>query len=128
MNKIRLTAITTSLLISVALSLPSPAVAAPTPGGLERCPVGYICLFENSNGTGRFWHFASGSKNLKKQHFNDQASFIWNRSSLDFELFNSLYCRDWGGYLTVHPGGWDNLALAFDGDWNDRISSLCVVD
>src|SRR4051794_325061 len=60
----------------------SPASAAT---GWDRCPRGYMCVFENANGGGHYAYFAAGASNLANPIggfvFNDKISSVWNRGT-----------------------------------------------
>lgn len=78
------------------LAVSAPAHASPslgdsgtvrTPGGSERCPAGYLCLFDGADGVGTMAYFRTGSPNLAMQNLDKAASSEWNRSAADFILY-----------------------------------------
>ncbi|MGW4527342.1 peptidase inhibitor family I36 protein [Amycolatopsis sp. NPDC004378] len=73
----------------VSLAIPSPAYAGTA--DLHDCPDDYFCVWEESNATGHFAKFQTGSPDLAKainNHvFNDRISYAWNRTTRLWCLF-----------------------------------------
>jgi hypothetical protein len=67
-------------------------------GGWDRCPNGYLCLFDGYDGGGTFAYFRTGSPNLAAQRINKAASSMWNRSPWHFVLYEGY------GYTGRHNG------------------------
>lgn len=88
--KVRMTSLRRSLLIPllvisalIPLNLSS-ARNAEAATGWDRCPRGYLCVFENPNGEGHFAYFYKGAIDLTKPIggfvFNDRISSVWSRT------------------------------------------------
>ena len=90
-----------------------------------RCQPGNFCLFEHADATGRIVELQVGAKRLSYFDFDNEASYVWNRTSHRFCLHerNSY----WGARLFYDPGVVDNLADG-GGWWNDRASSAVRCD
>ena len=85
-----------------------------------RCQPGNFCLFEHADATGRFVTLQVGSKRFSYFDFDNEASYVWNRTSHRFCLYEKNSYR--GARLFYDPGARDNLADG-DGWWNDTASS-----
>ncbi|MGH8933056.1 MAG: peptidase inhibitor family I36 protein [Egibacteraceae bacterium] len=97
--------------------------AAALPAGAQdgQCPVGEICLFEDSNHSGdENGSFRTGSDDLTTSPpINDKASSYWNRSDRPFCLYEDVG-YDGDIIQRVLPGESKNLY----GPSNDKVSSL----
>ncbi|MGH3426764.1 MAG: peptidase inhibitor family I36 protein [Mycobacteriales bacterium] len=72
-------------------------------GGYERCPAGFVCIFDGPNGTGKMAYFDQGSPDLRLQSLDDQVSSWWNRSGRPFYVFDG-YNGDISIFLFGGPG------------------------
>ncbi|HEX3732597.1 MAG TPA: peptidase inhibitor family I36 protein [Mycobacteriales bacterium] len=72
-------------------------------GGYERCPAGYVCIFDGSEGTGKMAYFDQGSSDLRLQSLDNQVSSWWNRSGRAFYVFDG-YNGDTSIFLFGAPG------------------------
>lgn len=67
------------------------AVAASTTAhaatGYDRCPSGYMCLFDLNDGQGAMAWFANGSPDLRGQGFDNRTNSVWNRTGSSFRLY-----------------------------------------
>ncbi|MEU1877756.1 peptidase inhibitor family I36 protein [Streptosporangium sp. NPDC020072] len=85
----------------------------------DNCPEGYVCLYGDTYGRGRYSNTPGTEKANVGAFINDLTSSIWNRT-------NDAVCfyehTNWGGrtLIGVGPGEWvDNVGVAA----NDKISS-----
>lgn len=88
----------------------------------DACPQGEFCLFENTDGAGRYATFKNGHKYLDQMGFEDKASSVWNR------YVNPICLYEHGGYggrsIIIKKGGKGNLNGTVNGFyWNDKVSS-----
>lgn len=117
-----------------AISSPSTTSLAMQGKGFDRCPDGAFCLFEHSDGTGKFvWFTRGGHKKLQDigGGFNDMASAVWNRSPNIWCIYEH---NGRGGASTpyypwrppaYYRGQIDNLSDE-GGWWNERASSALL--
>ncbi|ADB34148.1 hypothetical protein Kfla_5132 [Kribbella flavida DSM 17836] len=94
-------------------------------GGYERCPDGYICLFQWRNGTGPMAWFKYQSPDLRQQGMNDTVSSVWNRTPCQWVMFEGLNYTGWHEYFFINEGyvTWPG------GHWSgveDNVSSLRI--
>lgn len=93
--------------------------------GTARCNPGYFCLFEHANVSGRIVMLQGGAKRLSHFRFNDEASYVFNRTSHRWCLYENDNYK--GAVVRFGPGAQDNLANG-GGWWNDRASSAVKCD
>jgi hypothetical protein len=113
-----------SIVLGIATS--SPASAAT---GWDRCPRGYLCVFEDANGLGHYAYFAGGASNLANPIggfvFNDKISSVWNNTTQpDGWCFytNSGFTTP----LFLMRGNNKNRTNLISGH-NDKVSSLHIL-
>jgi hypothetical protein len=88
-------------LAPLALSAPAGA-AAP----FDRCPAGHLCLYSESDGTGRVAAFRWGSPDLAHQNLLNPLS-AWNRTNRNYCLYTNA---NYDNHVdTIHPGHKDGL-------------------
>lgn len=92
------------------------AVSCPTSGG------GYICWFENSNGTGllestRVSLIERSRCRTLGTYSTNRTSYIKNTSAELFHVYNGTTCSDTPGTI------WPNSEGPMNSTWNDVISS-----
>jgi hypothetical protein len=91
-------------------------------GGPERCPNGYVCLFDGANGTGKMAYFKQGSQNLGLQGMDNMTSSWMNRSGVTFNGYDG-YGSNPGRYVFGSDGAHSGLFNLF-GSEDNTMSSL----
>lgn len=107
------------LVSSVVLSEGTASAAT----GWNRCPNGYLCLFDGANGTGTMGYFKKGSPNLAGQRLDNRVSSVWNRSGDYFDAYDGYRCEDSENWLITSWGGQYNLSAE---GGNNRWSSVWI--
>jgi hypothetical protein len=110
------------IVAALALALGVVAIPSGAQAALPACPSGYICFYENSDGTGLLSStqaaFIPRSICQKMTTYEtNRTSYIYNHSSSSFVVYNGTTCSDTPG--TIYP----NSAAAMNSQWNDVISS-----
>ncbi|WP_254126634.1 peptidase inhibitor family I36 protein [Amycolatopsis sp. CA-230715] len=99
----------------IASGQESGVVDARVAGGWDRCPAGFICLFDFCDGQGKMAYFKWRSPDLRAQGMNDMTSAVWNRADADFDLYEGynytgLHSRfDRGMRVNLSWWGGDNF-------------------
>lgn len=112
------------------VAAPAVALAAIVGGGLAAaptasaantdCPDFYICIFENSNYTGRWIGVHQGYDNPNVGDFmNDRTTSIINNTNEQYRLFTDSNYRG-----SVFVSGYRTQVSNVGPDWNDRITSF----
>lgn len=121
-------AVTTAAAAAMAFAVAAPAQAAPNAmgvvtaaGGYERCPNGYVCLFDGANGTGKMAYFQSGSQNLGLNGMDNMTSSWWNRSGRTFNGYDGYNGQ---GRYVFGSGGSYNQQYNLYGSEDNTMSSL----
>ena len=105
-------------------------VATPAQAALSDCNSGRFCIFQYSNGTGLYAKFTEGTDNLGSSkvfggRMNDKASYVWNRTSTPWCVYQH---KDEGGHsMMVGSGRKGNLLVKDPRDgftWDNRVSSV----
>jgi hypothetical protein len=105
------TACATAALVSAA---PAQAQAA-----WAECYSGYVCLYGDTNGQGRYLNTAGPTNRNVGSRMNDLTTSIWNRTSYTVCFYD--HADTWGSELIrLGPGGWTNNVGSAA---NDRITS-----
>jgi hypothetical protein len=105
-------ACTTAALVSAT---PAQAKAA----AWAECYSGYVCLYGDINGEGRYSNVAGPTNANVGSRMNDLTSSIWNRTSYTVCFYNDINASG-PELLRLGPGGWTgNVGSAA----NDKISS-----
>lgn len=112
-----------SLLAVVLAAIAGFGVASPARAAAVSCSSGYICFFENSDGTGLLEaiqvSFIQRSVCRKLGTYStNRTSYIANRSPELFHVYNGTTCSD----STVGTI-WPNSSGPMNSTWNDVISS-----
>lgn len=86
-------------------------------GGYNRCPNGYLCLFDGFGGQGAMAYFKWGSPNLAAQGFDNRTSSLWSRTSGFWNLYDLPNYRN---HLSGISGGpWNENSFC-----NNKTSSV----
>lgn len=109
------------LVVLVAI-LSGVGVSSPAAQAAVSCSSGYICFFENSNGTGLLESTAVSIIPRSRcialgTNQTNRTSYIANRSSELFFVHDGRTCSDASGTI------WPNSSGPMTGVWNDSISS-----
>jgi hypothetical protein len=116
----------TACFVAIDLAL-LPTFLKPALAQWNRCPPGYVCLFQGADYNGSYYQFQSGSAdfrnlpcdNCSKGDFNDDTSSWFNNSSVKFCMYTA---KDYDGIKTpLAPGQYDNYV---GDELNDTASSL----
>ncbi|WP_433157950.1 peptidase inhibitor family I36 protein [Kribbella sp. CA-247076] len=95
-------------------------------GGYERCPAGYLCIFEWRDGTGPMAYFKSGSPDLRQQGMNDSVSSIWNRTDCFWSLYEGLNYTGWRiHYLPNDQFSWPGWQDGYEDNMSSLRLELC---
>ncbi|MEU1737395.1 peptidase inhibitor family I36 protein [Streptosporangium sp. NPDC020145] len=85
----------------------------------DACPAGYVCLYGDTYGRGRYSNAPGTERANVGSHINDLTSSIWNRTDTYVCFYEH---SDYGGrrLIGVNPNSWvDNVGSSA----NDKISS-----
>ncbi len=120
-----------AVVVAASLAAGTFAIGIPTArADWDDCEKGSFCVFEHTNGSGRFIGFDEGTDDLGDREvfggrMNDKTSAVWNRDVDPWCIFEH---EDRGGhYVMVRPGykGRINHLRSRDGfRWNDKVSSV----
>ncbi|MER7111684.1 peptidase inhibitor family I36 protein [Streptomyces sp. NPDC000229] len=97
------------------------ATPADAAGGFERCPDGYMCIFDNRDSTGTMAWFRTGSPALAQQGMDDRASAFYNRTGREWNTYDGKNHQDPLIYIRSGTGG-SMIAELYD----NQMSSLRV--
>lgn len=95
-----------------------PASAAP--GGYERCPDGWYCLFSGPDGTGTMARFTVRSPDLADQYIDNDAESEWNRTGTGALYYTATHFQGENGYSPAGHQG------PLGDDWTNIPSSITV--
>jgi hypothetical protein len=90
-----------------------------------QCPVGYLCVWTDANGQGRFAQFRSGSRfidEISGYNFDNKISSLKNRTDQYWCVYDDV--NYYNPKLEIWPQ--ENIARLSSVGWNDRISSLRI--
>ncbi|WP_409494754.1 peptidase inhibitor family I36 protein [Amycolatopsis sp. cmx-11-12] len=92
-------------LMTVALSglVVAPGVAQAATG-YDRCPPGYMCLFDDWDGQGAMAYFQAGSPDLALQNFDNRAQSQRNNNASNFCAYVNKKYDNSSGSGTYQPG------------------------
>jgi hypothetical protein len=83
--------------------------AAQAATGYDRCPQGYMCLFDGWDGTGVMAYFQTGSPDLALQNFDNRAQSQRNNNSSNFCAYVNKNYDNSSGSGTYQPGTTGNF-------------------
>lgn len=104
------------------------------PETASQCPLGWFCLWQNSNFSGRRLEFKdNGCQNLDAFGFNDEASSWYNHTGnpdgkppgKTFWVYWDAGCPEGGKKFKASPGARSASMGSGFGSWNDNASSIC---
>jgi len=101
-------------LAAAVLCVSSPAFASK-----GDCPQGYMCIFGDSNFTGRFMATSQPVGNVES--LNDLTTSVWNRTGAHWCLFLDTGFGPTQDTYVVAPG--QEISNIGNG-WNDNVSSM----
>ncbi|WP_433432712.1 peptidase inhibitor family I36 protein [Nonomuraea sp. CA-141351] len=117
MRKTLIAGVIAAACATAALVGAAPAQAKAT--AWAECYEGYVCLYGDTNGEGRYLNTAGPTLRNVGSRMNDLTSSIWNRTSYTVCFYE--HADTWGRELVrLGPGGWTaNVGSAA----NDKITS-----
>ncbi|MER5465685.1 peptidase inhibitor family I36 protein [Streptomyces sp. NPDC002668] len=104
-------------LTSLTATQAQAATAAPA-AGYDRCPNGYLCIFDGADGTGSMAWFRSGSPDLRGQGMDNRTNSVYNRTGGSWSLYDG-YGYSGTCFFSIGVG-----AFNVTGSYNNSFSSL----